>query len=577
MNKKKTFLRLFSYLGKEIHLLILAIIATLISNIASIYTPKLTGMAIDAIGINQQVNFEVVYKYCIQLIILYLIILVFSYLLQRILIEISKRITSRMRKEIFEHLGKLNIHFFDNHRTGNIISRISYDVDTINTSLSSDIIHLVTGAITVFGSLIMMMTISPLLILVFVVTIPISILLMRYRMNVVKPLFRARSGKLGELNGFTEEMLSGNKTIKIYGAEQPVFNKYEMKNKETSDVYYNADYQGTIMGPSMGFINNLTLALISMFGALLFLFGKISIGNISSFVMYSRKFAGPINETANIITEIQSALAAAERVFGILDEAVEKEDHENAISLQQVNGHVIFKDVHFGYEEDKEILHGISLEAKPGEIVAIVGPTGAGKTTIINVLMRFYEIQKGNIYLDGTSIYDIKKEELRKAFSLVLQDTWIFEGSIADNVAYANPSATREEIIEVCKKACIHNFIMSLPEGYDTMIHDDGVNISKGQKQLLTIARAMLSNSKMLILDEATSNVDSKTEIQIQKAIFELMKNKTCFVIAHRLSTIQNADKILVLKDGHIIETGSHEQLLKQEGFYSKLFNSQYV
>ena len=577
MNKKKTFLRLFSYLGKEIHLLILAILATLISNIASIYTPKLTGYAIDAIGINQNVDFDVVYKYCIQLIVLYLIILLFSYILQRILIEISKRITSRMRKEIFEHLGKLSVNFFDNHRTGNIISRISYDVDTINTSLSSDIIHLVTGAITVFGSLIMMMTISPLLILVFVVTIPISIILMRYRMNVVKPLFRARSGKLGELNGFTEEMLSGNKTIKIYGAQKPVFDKYENKNRETSDVYYNADYQGTIMGPSMGFINNLTLALISMFGAILFLFGKISIGNISSFVMYSRKFAGPINETANIITEIQSALAAAERVFAILDEPVEKEDHEDAVSLNNVEGHVKFENVHFGYEADEEILHGITLEAKPGEVVAIVGPTGAGKTTIINVLMRFYEIQNGNIYLDGTSIYDIKKEELRKAFSLVLQDTWIFEGSIADNVAYANPSATREEIIEVCKKACIHNFIESLPDGYDTIIHDDGVNISKGQKQLLTIARAMLSNSKMLILDEATSNVDSKTEIQIQKAIFELMKNKTCFVIAHRLSTIQNADKILVLKDGDIIETGNHEQLLEQKGFYHKLFNSQYV
>lgn len=577
MNKKKTFLRLFSYLGKEIHLLILAILATLISNIASIYTPKLTGYAIDAIGINQKVNFDIVYKYCIQLIVLYLIILLFSYILQRILIEISKRITSRMRKEIFEHLGKLSVNFFDNHRTGNIISRISYDVDTINTSLSSDIIHLVTGAITVFGSLIMMMTISPLLILVFAVTIPISIILMRYRMNVVKPLFRARSGKLGELNGFTEEMLSGNKTIKIYGAQKPVFDKYENKNRETSDVYYNADYQGTIMGPSMGFINNLTLALISMFGAILFLFGKISIGNISSFVMYSRKFAGPINETANIITEIQSALAAAERVFAILDEPVEKEDHEDAVSLNNVEGHVKFENVHFGYEADKEILHGITLEANPGEVVAIVGPTGAGKTTIINVLMRFYEIQNGNIYLDGTSIYDIKKEELRKAFSLVLQDTWIFEGSIADNVAYANPSATREEIIEVCKKACIHNFIESLPDGYDTIIHDDGVNISKGQKQLLTIARAMLSNSKMLILDEATSNVDSKTEIQIQKAIFELMKNKTCFVIAHRLSTIQNADKILVLKDGDIIETGNHEQLLEQKGFYHKLFNSQYV
>ena len=577
MNKKKTFLRLFSYLGKEIHLLILAIVATLISNIASIYTPKLTGYAIDAIGINQNVDFDVVYKYCIQLIVLYLIILLFSYILQRILIEISKRITSRMRKEIFEHLGKLSVNFFDNHRTGNIISRISYDVDTINTSLSSDIIHLVTGAITVFGSLIMMMTISPLLILVFVVTIPISIILMRYRMNVVKPLFRARSGKLGELNGFTEEMLSGNKTIKIYGSQKPVFDKYENKNRETSDVYYNADYQGTIMGPSMGFINNLTLALISMFGAILFLFGKISIGNISSFVMYSRKFAGPINETANIITEIQSALAAAERVFAILDEPVEKEDHEDAVSLNNVEGHVKFENVHFGYEADKEILHGITLEANPGEVVAIVGPTGAGKTTIINVLMRFYEIQNGNIYLDGTSIYDIKKEELRKAFSLVLQDTWIFEGSIADNVAYANPSATREEIIEVCKKACIHNFIESLPDGYDTIIHDDGVNISKGQKQLLTIARAMLSNSKMLILDEATSNVDSKTEIQIQKAIFELMKNKTCFVIAHRLSTIQNADKILVLKDGDIIETGNHEQLLEQKGFYHRLFNSQYV
>lgn len=575
-NRKTTLLRLLNYVKQVRHLLLLAILITFVSNYFALYAPKLTGLAIDAIGVNKSVDFEKVFYYCAWLLFFYAMNSLLNYVLQRILINASKKITYQMREEVFHHLGQLSVEYFDHNQTGNIISRISYDIDTINTSLSSDILQLVTGIITVVGSLYMMITISSQLILVFVITLPIAFFVARYRMKKVKPLFRLRSHKLGELNGFTEEMLSGNKTIKAYGQEDSIQKNYNVKNEETSEAYYRAEYEGSMMGPTMMFVNNLSLALISMFGAILFLQGKISIGDISSFVMYSRKFSGPINETANIITELQSATSAAERVFRLLDEPVEREDEKDAVELSDVKGHVTVEDVSFGYVKDKEVLHHVSFEAQPGEMVAIVGPTGAGKTTIINLLMRFYEIEHGRILLDDIPIDQIKRASLRKSFAMVLQDTWLFEGTVAQNIAYAKQHATLEEVIEVCKKAHIHNFIMSLPKGYDTLITDDGVNISKGQKQLMTIARAMLSEAKMLILDEATSNVDSRTEMLIQQAMFELMKNKTSFVIAHRLSTIQKADKILVLKNGEIIESGTHESLLESKGFYARLFNSQF-
>lgn len=549
---------------------------TIVANVLALYGPKLTGVAIDAIGGPRQVNFDKVLYYCVLMILFYVISSVLTYILQIILLQVSKKITHRMRRQVFEHLLELPVSYFDRNQTGDIVSKISYDIDTINTSLSSDILQLVTGVITVVGSLLMMLSIAPILVLVFVITVPITLVFARYRMIKVKPLFRRRSRKLGELNGFTEEMLSGNKTIKAYGQEDTIITKYDSRNEDASQAYYTADYEGSIMGPSVNFVNNLSLSLISMFGAILFLLGKITIGNISSFVMYSRKFSGPINETANIITELQTAAAAAERVFRLLDEPSEIPDAPDAKVLIDTKGMVDIDHVKFGYTPEKEIIHDLRLHADPGQLVAIVGPTGAGKTTIINLLMRFYDVNEGVISVDGYPIRNLTRDSLRKAFTMVLQDTWLFQGTIEENVAYAREDATLEEVIAVCKKAHIHDFVETLPQGYQTVLTDDGVNISKGQKQLLTIARAMLSNARMLILDEATSNVDSRTEMAIQDAMLELMKGRTCFVIAHRLSTIKNADVILVLKDGDIIESGTHDELLQARGFYAKLFNSQF-
>ena len=330
------------------------------------------------------------------------------------------------------------------------------------------------------------------------------------------------------------------------------------------------------MGPSVSFINNLSLTLISIFGSLLYLVGSVSLGNLSSFVLYSRKFSGPVNEMANIISELQSAAAAAERVFRMIDEPAEAADLPQAKPLEEVKGDVQMKDIQFGYEPDKVIIHDLNLHAKPGSLVAIVGPTGAGKTTIINLLMRFYDPQKGQILMEGCDSHDITRKSLRAAYTMVLQDTWLFYGSIYDNIAFSRPDATPEEVIEAAKAAKIHNYIMSLPDGYDTIVNGDGLNISQGQKQMLTIARAMLSDAKMLILDEATSNVDTRTEMQIQSAMRNLMKDKTCFVIAHRLSTVQNADTILVVQHGDIIEQGNHEQLMKKGGVYAGLYSSQF-
>ena len=576
MNRKATIRRLIGYLKESKFLLLLACVTTIVANVLALYGPKLTGIAIDAIGGPGQVNFDKVLYYCVLMILFYVISSVLTYILQIILLQVSKKITHRMRKQVFDHLLELPVSYFDRNQTGDIVSKISYDIDTINTSLSSDILQLVTGVITVVGSLLMMLSIAPVLVLVFVITVPITLVFARYRMIKVKPLFRRRSRKLGELNGFTEEMLSGNKTIKAYGQEDTIITKYDSRNEDASQAYYTADYEGSIMGPSVNFVNNLSLSLISMFGAILFLLGKITIGNISSFVMYSRKVSGPINETANIITELQTAAAAAERVFRLLDEPSEIPDAPDAKVLIDTKGMVDIDHVKFGYTPEKEIIHDLRLHADPGQLVAIVGPTGAGKTTIINLLMRFYDVNEGVISVDGYPIRNLSRDSLRKAFTMVLQDTWLFQGTIEENVAYAREDATLEEVIDVCKKAHIHDFVETLPQGYQTVLTDDGVNISKGQKQLLTIARAMLSNARMLILDEATSNVDSRTEMAIQDAMLELMKGRTCFVIAHRLSTIKNADVILVLKDGDIIESGTHDELLQARGFYAKLFNSQF-
>lgn len=576
-DRKKVILRLGKYLLQHKWMVLAAVSLTITGNLLALLGPMLSGYAIDAIGVGPgQTNFDLVLFYCGLMLVFYVLSSGLSYLLSVLMVKISQKIVYQMRKDLVDKLLELPVRFFDSHQTGDIISRLSYDIDTVNSSLSNDLLQIAASAITVIGSFIMMLRISPPLILVFVVTVPISVLFIIYRTKKVRPLFRKRSAKLGELNGFVEEIISGQKTTKAYHQEQTMVGRFDQRNNEAVEAYYMADYYGSTVGPSVSFINNLSLTLISIFGSLLYLVGSVSLGNLSSFVLYSRKFSGPVNEMANIISELQSAAAAAERVFRMIDEPAEAADLPQAKTLEEVKGDVQMKDIQFGYEPDKVIIHDLNLHAKPGSLVAIVGPTGAGKTTIINLLMRFYDPQKGQILMEGCDSHDITRKSLRAAYTMVLQDTWLFYGSIYDNIAFSRPDATPEEVIEAAKAAKIHNYIMSLPDGYDTIVNGDGLNISQGQKQMLTIARAMLSDAKMLILDEATSNVDTRTEMQIQSAMRNLMKDKTCFVIAHRLSTVQNADTILVVQHGDIIEQGNHEQLMKKGGVYAGLYSSQF-
>ena len=576
-DRKKVILRLGKYLLQHKWMVLAAVSLTITGNLLALLGPMLSGYAIDAIGVGPgQTNFDLVLFYCGLMLVFYVLSSGLSYLLSVLMVKISQKIVYQMRKDLVDKLLELPVRFFDSHQTGDIISRLSYDIDTVNSSLSNDLLQIAASAITVIGSFIMMLRISPPLILVFVVTVPISVLFIIYRTKKVRPLFRKRSAKLGELNGFVEEIISGQKTTKAYHQEQTMVGRFDQRNNEAVEAYYMADYYGSTVGPSVSFINNLSLTLISIFGSLLYLVGSVSLGNLSSFVLYSRKFSGPVNEMANIISELQSAAAAAERVFRMIDEPAEAADLPQTKPLEEVKGDVQMKDIQFGYEPDKVIIHDLNLHAKPGSLVAIVGPTGAGKTTIINLLMRFYDPQKGQILMEGRDSHDITRKSLRAAYTMVLQDTWLFYGSIYDNIAFSRPDATPEEVIEAAKAAKIHNYIMSLPDGYDTIVNGDGLNISQGQKQMLTIARAMLSDAKMLILDEATSNVDTRTEMQIQSAMRNLMKDKTCFVIAHRLSTVQNADTILVVQHGDIIEQGNHEQLMKKGGVYAGLYSSQF-
>ena len=587
-SKRGVFLRLSRYVLQQWPLFLLALALTLGSNQLSLLGPRYSGAAIDAIELETGVDFPAVWGNIARMLGCYVVSAGLAYTLGVVMIRLSQRIIYKMRKQVFEKLMTLPVSFFDTHHTGDIISHLSYDIDTINATLSHDLVQILTSAYTVVGSLLFMWRISRPMILIFCLTVPVSLLFTRYRSRKVRPLFRARAKKYGELNGFAEEMLTGSRTISAYGRQEVIADRFNRINDEAMDAYYRAEYNAALLFPTINLINNVSLSLVAVVGGILYMYSQngriletsaffITLGGVAQFVQYSRKFAGPINEFSNILHEIQSAFSAAERVFAVLDEAPEKEDGPDARALTEVAGDVCLEDVTFGYTEDKTVLKNVSVHAKKGRTVAIVGPTGAGKTTIINLLMRFYDHQSGEIRIDGIPSVGIRRADLRLAFNMVLQDTWLFCGTVYDNIVYGREDATPEEVYAAAKSARIDSYIRRLPDGYDTVLAEGGSNLSQGQRQLLAIARAVLADPKILILDEATSSVDTRTEMKIQQAMVALMKNRTSLIIAHRLSTIRDADRIIVLRNGEIVEEGNHEALLARGGEYAKLYETQFA
>ena len=573
-NKSYVYKRLWDYLMRYKFKLILALILTLFSNAFSLIGPYLTGQTIGAM--EDGVDFINVFLYASLMIVFYVLSAVLLYALSIMMIDISKSVVFQMRQDVFNKLNRLPIQYFDTHQTGDIISRMTYDIDTINQSLAGDVIVLLTSFLTIIVSLSVMIATAPLLVLIFAFTIPLTILLTTFLSNVVKQKFRIRNKKLGELNGFSEEMITGIQTIQAYVVEKEVKDDFNMINEETTEASYQAGYYSTAVMPSVGFISNLSMALVGVFGGILYVRNMMTLAILTSFTLYSRRFSGPINQLSGLFAEIQSALAAAERVFQVLDSEEEVKDLEDAKDYDYTGGEIQLQDIQFSYDGQTTVLENINVEAPQGKVVAIVGPTGSGKTTLVNLLMRFYDPQVGGIEVDQKPVLSYTRDSLRKAFSMILQDSWTFYGTIHDNIAYGNGNVSREDVIKVAKAAHIHDYIESLEDGYDTILKNDGTSISKGQKQLIVIARAMLSESKMLIFDEATSNVDTETEMKIHQSMKALMKDKTTFVIAHRLSTIQDADLIMVIHFGKMIELGTHRSLLEQNGFYASLFQSQF-
>ena len=571
--------RLLRYLGPWKYVILCVLALSIASNLLNLWGPSLAGSAIrEAAAGRGKVNFEAVKHYAVLMLACYLGSALLGFGISLTMTVVSKQMARRMRQDVFDKLMRLPVGYFDRHQAGDIISRVSYDIDVISTSMATDIVQIMSSVITVAGSLIMMIRISPPLSALTLITVPVAILYTVHMRKKTQPRYARRSRRYGVMNGFVEEMLSGQKTILAYAYENRVEERFDRINQDAADAFSDAEHYGVTIGPTMSAINNLGLSLIGLLGGLMYLnpASGVDLGRISSFVLYSRKFAGPINAIAEVFNELFSALAASERVFTLLDEEEEAADLPDAREIKNVQGRVSAEHVVFGYEPGKIILHDLNLEAAAGKLIAIVGPTGAGKTTIINLLMRFYDPDSGVIRIDGQEIRTAVRRSVRSAYAMVLQDTWVFHGTIFENIAYGKENATMDEVVAAAKAARIHPFIMRLPLGYDTVISEDGGNISKGQKQLLTIARAMLYDAPMLILDEATSNVDTATEREIQKAMRELMKQKTCFVIAHRLSTIENADQILVLRDGDVVEQGTHRQLMDKKGFYHQLYAAQF-
>ena len=575
--KKSLLRRLARFLRPYGARLVLLVILMVASNLLALTAPMLSGWAVDAVGTEAgSVDFAGVLRNAGGMLACYACSSALNYIIASQLIKVGQGVSHDLRKAAFDRMSELPVEYFDTHPAGDLISRICYDVDTVNATISSDFLQLSTSALTVVGSFLMLLILSPWLTCVFFVTVPLSALLTRFQMKRIHPLFRLRSKELGALNGFAEERVGRQRAIRTYGVEAADLRQFEAYNDGASRAYYEADRASAALGPSVNFINNVSLAAISMFGALMYLNGALTLGSLSSFVLYSRKFSGPIREAANLLSELQASAAAAERVMDLLDEQPEAGDAPGAVPAEDLRGDITFDHVDFGYDPARPVLRDFTAHIPAGSLAAVVGPTGAGKTTLVSLLLRFYEPQGGSITIDGVPVGQYSRDGLRRRLALVLQDTWLFGGTIAENIAYGTEGATREQIMEAAKAARIHRFITSLPEGYDTVLTDEGAGISKGQRQLLAIARCLLTDADIVILDEATSNVDTETEGEISLALEHLRRGRTCFVIAHRLATIRGADRILVLDQGGVAEWGTHEELLEKEGIYAKLYAAQW-
>ena len=528
------------------------------------------------LSVKPSMNFDYIGSKIVLLVGIYFASAVFGYIVEWIMSGITQKVTYKLRKEIFVKISKLPLKYFDTNSYGDVLSRMTNDVDTISQTLSRGIVQVITSITMIIGILIMMFSINSILTIIALVILPVSALLVSFIVKKSQKLFVAHQEYLGEINGHIEEMYGGHVIVKAFNGENESVEKFNVINEKLYNSAWKSQFLAGLLLPIMNVISNGGYVAIAVLGGKFAIEGRINIGDIQAFMQYMNQFTQPIAQTANISNIFQSMAASAERVFEFLNEDEEKERVREFKEIKEVKGNIKFENIKFGYNPDRIIIKGFSADISAGQKVAIVGPTGAGKTTMVNLLMRFYDIDSGSIKIDGIDIKDIRRDNVRKLFGMVLQDTWLFNGTIKENIAYAKPDATEDEIIEAAKSAYADHFIRTLPEGYDTVINEEADNISQGEKQLLTIARAMLANPPMLILDEATSSVDTRTELLIQKAMDKLTKGRTTFVIAHRLSTIKNADLILVMDHGNIVEKGKHEELLKENGFYSSLYNSQF-
>jgi ATP-binding cassette subfamily B protein len=584
---KGTLRRLLDYLKPHLIKLVITFLAAIASTVFSIISPKIMGRATTKLfeGFlqkmrnvpNAAIDFNYILNIIFILIALYVISAIFKYIQQYIMVDVAQSTVYNMRKNIDSKLSRLPLKYFDGRTHGEILSRVTNDIDLVSNTLQQSITQFITAIVTLVGIVVMMLTISPLLTLVAFVTLPLSFLVTKVIARQSQKYFAKQQKYLGQLNGQVEEMYTGHKIVKAFNYEKQSIDKFNKVNDQLYDVGWKAQFISGIIMPLMSAIGNLGYVFIAILGGISVAKGTMTIGNVQAFIQYSRQFTQPIVQTANIINIIQSTIAAAERVFEVLDESEQIPDKKDMIHLDKPQGNIKLTHIKFGYNPEKILIKDMNMDIKKGQTIAIVGPTGAGKTTLVNLLMRFYEIDDGKITLDDIDIRNMKRGELRSLFGMVLQDTWLFKGTIKENIAYGREDATEQEVVQAAKMAYADHFIRTLPDGYDTIINEEASNLSQGQKQLLTIARAILADPTILILDEATSSVDSRTEIHIQKAMLAIMEGRTSFVIAHRLSTIRDADLILVMNEGSIIEKGTHKELLKRNGFYTDLYNSQFV